>query len=47
MYSYISELLCCTAEINIVNQLYFNKKKTNNQTHKKKKEIRFLAIRGG
>ena len=26
-YICITESLCCTAEINIVNQLYFNKKK--------------------
>ena len=25
VYTYISESLCCTAEINTVNQLYFNK----------------------
>ena len=25
IYAYITESLCCTAEINIVSQLYFNK----------------------
>ena len=25
IYIYMTESLCCTAEINIVNQLYFNK----------------------
>ena len=26
MYLYITELLCCTPETNIVNQLHFNEK---------------------
>ena len=32
IYKYIIESLCCTAEINIVNQLYFNKTKKKNHS---------------